>query len=242
MARRELTGKTKTQISELRRSFNASKRGEMYDFEEYYCLAGPLRQPDDYSGPDRYCSQPSIKYGRCRHHGGRAIPHPEKLDKFGNLKHSMYASEDTIRETMTEEERELYDWIMSWAEVYGIDLETDPSSFDDLRTLAVERVRQERGTDYLLAKQTEVTTEGVYTSQGELLERKEVPHSLIDAHQSQIRLIQKIKDTLGITRKAQNNDEKAQSAVEVMDTFAGALTDLIGADGGEYDPEDFDSD
>lgn len=241
MASREVSGKTVQELAELEFEFEKKPRAAWYEFEDYYCLAGPLRQPDDYDGPDRYCSQVAEANGRCRFHGGKnpAGGRPENLDPLANLKHSMYASEDTIRETMTDDERQLYDWIMSWAEVYGIDPDADPSAYDDLRTLAVERVRQERSSDYILAKQTEVTEEGVYTSDGQLLETREVPHSLIDSHQSQIRLIQKIKDTLGITRKAQQKGEQAETAMEVMDGFAGALSDLISGDDGDYDPDDF---
>lgn len=239
MASGEVSGKTVQEIAEMRYRFKKSPRGDLYEFDKYYCLAGPLRQPEDYDGPDRFCSQPALNNGRCRFHGGKNPGKPENLERFANLKHSMYATEATIRETMTDEERELYDWIMSWAEVYGIDPEEDPSAYDDLQTLAIERVRQKRSSDYILAKGTEVTKEGVYTAQGELLEQKEVPHSLIDAHQAQIRLIQKIKDTLGITRKQQKSEEKADSALEVMDSFAGALGDLISDESGTYDPDEF---
>jgi len=238
MASGEVTGKTAWELAEMRVEYKKKPRAKWYDFEEYYCLAGPLRQPEDYDGPDRFCSQPARMNGRCRFHGGTSPGKPENLDKFASLKHSMYATEDTIRETMTEEERELYDWILSWAEVYDIDFKQDPSAYHDLVTLAIETVRQSRTSHYILTN-TEVTTEGVYTPDGQLLEKKEVPNSLIDAHQSQIRLISKIKDTLGITRKQQKRDEQVENANESMDNLAGALSDLVTGDAGSYNPDGF---
>lgn len=59
--------------------------------------------------------------------------------------------------------------------------------------------------------------------------------------QSQVRLIQKIRDALGITRKQQMKDEKAESASELLDDIVGVMGNLVGQKDG-YDPDEFDED
>ncbi|QCC48099.1 hypothetical protein [Halobellus limi] len=243
MASQEVSGADEQQLGELKVEYLKSPkfRESAIPFEEAYCLARIGRQPVEYDGPQRYCQNRVAKDGnrdRCRFHGAFAKPTLENLDKHAPLKHSMYALPETIRETLTDEEQDLLDWIMTWPEVYDIDLESDPAAGHSFDTLAIEIVRQARSSDYILAN-TEVTTEGVYDAKGELLETKEVSNRLIKDHQSQIRLIDTIKESLGITRKAQKKDEQVKDRTDVMDSLAGALGDLINNDESTYDPEMF---
>jgi hypothetical protein len=150
----------------------------------------------------------------------------------------MYALPETIRDTMSEEEKDLLDWVMSWPEVYGIDLENDPAAAHTFDTLAIEIVRQARGSEYGLSN-TIVTTEGVYTPQGELLEQKEVPQALIKEQQAQIKLIERLKDSLGITRKQQKKHEQTDNRTDVIESLSDALGGLITESDADYDPEQF---
>lgn len=230
-------------VQEIREEYYESPKFKKTEipFEESYCLANIGRQPEDYDGPQRYCQNRVAKDGnhpRCRFHGAFGEPQPQNMDKHATLKHSMYALPETIRETMNGEEKELLDWVMTWPEVYGIDLLSDPASAHTFDTLAIEMVRQARSSDYILSN-TEVTTEGVYDAAGNQLETKEVPNSLITEHQSQLRMIEKLKDSLGITRKQSNAASQTEDRTEVLDGLTSALGDLINESGAEYDPLTF---
>jgi len=238
MASQGVSGKTPDELVEMRSTFAQTNRSDHYDFEECFCLAKIPRQPEEYDGPDRFCSSRKLKNGyRCKHHGGASSGNPENLEKLANMKHGMYATDEHLRETMIEREEELYDWVLSWPETYGIPLEEDPSAAHDFQTLATEIVREARGKDYIL-RNSEIREKGVYLPDGTMVETEELPNTLGEAMASQVRLIQKIKDSLGITRKQQAKDENAKTANEVMDSMAGAMSDLVG-DAAGYDPDDF---
>ncbi|MFC6717906.1 hypothetical protein ACFQGT_09725 [Natrialbaceae archaeon GCM10025810] len=237
MASNEVTGKTEAELQEMRAEYDHP----YLEFEEKYCLAKIPRQPEDYDGPPRYCVSQNVKRnGRCKHHGGCVVPRLENLDKLGNMKHGMYTSDEHLRETMDEREEELYDWVLSWPEAYGIDLVSDPSAAHDFQTLAIEIVREARGKDYIL-RHGEIREKGVYLPDGTLVETEELPNSLNEAMASQVRLIQKIKDSLGITRKQQMKDDQAQSAHEIMDGIVDVMGGLV-KEANEYDPSAFEDD
>jgi hypothetical protein len=236
-----VTGATEREVKTIKGQYYNSphfkKTGTA--FEEAYCLVPIGKQPEEYDGPQRYCKNRAAKDGirpQCRFHGAYMPYNPDSLPKYPNLKHSMYALPETILDTLTDEERDLLEWVMRWPEVYEIDLEADPASAHAFDTLALEIVRQARSSDYILAN-TEITTEGVYTPGGELLEQKTVPNRLIKDHQAQIRLIEKIKESLGITRKAQTAVEQTENRTDVMDSLSSALHDLINDDEAVYEPE-----
>ena len=240
MASKGVTGKTKEELAEMRAEFNTKPRSEHYDFEECFCLAKIPRQPEDYDGPQRFCASRNVKKtGRCKFHLGYAELHPENLDKLASLKHGMYATDEHLRQTMNEREEELYDWVLSWPEKYNIDLEADPSAAHDFHTLAIEIVREARGKDYIL-RNSEIREKGVYLPDGTLVETEELPNTLNEAMASQVRLIQKIKDSLGITRKQQAKNEQVKNASEVMDGLVGAMSEMV-SDKEEYDPTAYDS-
>lgn len=240
MAFGEVTGGTLDDITALKYRYEQSPhyRRTGIPFEHAYCVTKIGKQPEDYDGPQRFCKRRAVKDGKaCPFHGGSKAGRVENLEKYANLKHSMYALPSTIYETLTEEETALYEWVFSWPDVYGITFEDDPAAEHSFETLAIEVVRQARSSDYILAN-TEVTREGVYTPAGELLEQKEVPNRLIKEHQSQIRLIETIKESLGITRKAQSKQETASTANSLMDSISGVLGAMM--NDVEYDPSLFD--
>ena len=238
MASTEVTGKTVQELAEMRHKFKNTNRGQIYDFEECFCLSKIPRQPEDYDGPQRYCVSRNVKKnGRCKHHGGNNELHPENLDKLARMKHGMYAEDRHLRETMNEREEELYEWVLEWPESYNIDLEADPSAAHDFQTLAIEIVREARGKDYIL-RNSEIREKGVYLPDGTMVETEELPNTLNEAMASQVRLIQKIKDSLGITRKHQAKNDQVKNASEVMDGLVGAMSSMV-EQNEEYDPDSF---
>jgi hypothetical protein len=220
---------------------NYKKEGR--PFEEAYCLSKIGKQPEEYDGPQRYCKKHASRMGNhplCRFHGAHipAEGAPDNLDKYARLKHSMRATRKTIKETLTDEEMETYEWVMKWPDVYDIDLSDDPGAQDTFEALALEIVRRDRGHDYQL-KNMVVKKEGVYTADGQLLEQKEMPAPLWREMQSQVKLIESLKDSLGISRKEQRKHEQVESRTDVIDSLSSALSGLIMDSETEYDPEQF---
>ena len=253
MAQGEVTGSTVQELAELRFEYHNSRkfRKEGVPFEEAYCLTRIGKQPEDYDGPTRYCSNRAGRgddgehYPACRFHGGPK-GNPESLDRLAALKHSMYALPETIRETLSDEENEILDDVLDWPEIYGIDLEEDPAAAHSFDTMAIEVVRQFRTSLYILSEY-EVTTKGVYSASGQRLidetgspVSEDVPNSLTSAHQTQIRLIEQMKDNLGVSRKARNAAEQTDDRTDAIEGVSKALGGLIKDGEGSYDPSQFD--
>lgn len=243
MAASKVTGRTHEELDELRVEYydspNFRKTGR--SFEEAYCLARIGKQPEEYEGPQRYCPNRASRQGnhpRCPFHGAFAEGKPENMEKYAALKHSMRARQQTILETLDEEERETYDWVMQWPEVYDIDLEEDPGAEDTFHSLALEIVRRDRGHDYQL-KNLVVKKEGVYLPDGRMVEQKEVSAPLWKEMQAQIKMIESIKDSLGISRKEQRKHEQTDDRTASIESLSKALGGLISEDAGDYDPEQF---
>lgn len=254
MAFGEVTGLTVQEAAEKRHEYRKSPKYENtgIPFEEAYCLSRIGKQPDDYDGPTRYCgNRVSADEGAtlCRFHGKGIGGRKENLlpPNLANLRHGMHALPETIRETLSDEENTLLDDILTWPDTYGIDLDADPGAAHSFDTLALEIVRQYRGVLYILTNY-EVNTKGVYAGDGSRLidehgqpVSEDVPNSLTQAYQAQVRLVESMKDSLGITRKQQKQNEQSEDRTAVMDDLAGALSSLIGSES-SYDPEAFGKD
>ena len=225
MAAGEVTGATKEELESLRIDYERSPK--FYEsgikFETAYCLTRIGKQPADYEGPTRYCKRRVSRLSdgghadACPFHGGNRLAN---LDKLAAMKHGLYATCDHIRETMTTEERALHEWVLSWPEVYGIDVGSDPSIAHDFETLAIEVVRDDRAKRWLL-QNGEVSSKGVYLPDGTELERDEIPASLIRTAQGQTRLILSLKESLNLTRKQRttglDTDDVSAVFAEIFD-------------------------
>lgn len=257
MSSGEVNGRTKEELEAVAKDFyqNSKYNDRGFSFEEVYCLAEIRRQPEDYEGPQRYCvrycsqkaKEPTEKEDigpRCKFHGGNNVklegaeenltPHETKK----NLKHGMYASDDFLKEHFSENDQKLYDFIMSWAEAYGIDREENPGDYDILQQLAVERVRSERSADYLL-DESETQESPVFDGQGNLIEREDVSNTLTEVHQRQRKLILKMMKELGITPKARSRMDKEEADTNASEALANIASDALSSDKGEYDPEQY---
>lgn len=238
MASREVTGKTRSGLAELRSAFNGKPRSDHYDFEDYYCLSKIPRQPDDYDGPDRYCAKVAKQNGRCKHHGGNNVPTLENLDSLAAMKHGMKATRSNLIKDFSDADRELYNWVVDeWPEAYDISLEADPQAEYEFHALAVEIVRAERGEGYLI-REGEKGQKKVFGPTGEV-EFEDVPHYLADMMQRQRKLIMKMEDNLGISRKARERKAENDDAADIMKSFAEVGASLITKSDKQYDPDEF---
>lgn len=259
MSSLELSGRTKSNLEQEAQDFyESSKYAERgFRFEEVYCLGEIRQQPDEYDGPQRYCFRYSIQKvdeptevedirPRCKFHGGVSNHNPSNqvyLDHSPhgtkkNLKHGMYASDEFLSEHFTDKDQELYDFIMSWADTYGIDEEENPAQYDLLQQLAVERVRSARSAEYLL-DESETDDSPVFDGQGNLVERQDESNALSEVHQRQRKLILKIMKEMGLTPKERSKMDKNDAEANASDALADIASEAISSDEGSYDPEKF---
>lgn len=240
MASRKVTGKTKSELRTLKAEFKKTNRGQLYDFEECFCLAKIPRQPDNYDGPDRYCYSRNLVHGktRCKFHGGAGHGNPEYLDPLANMKHGMNAKRENLVKDFSEADRQLYEWIVeSWPEAYEVNIEDDPLAAYEFHALAVEIVRAERAEGFLV-REGEDNEKKVFGPDGSVHFEK-VPHYLADMLQRQRKLIMRMEDNLGISRKKRLQNETAKDATDVMKSFAEVGASLISEADAEYDPDEW---
>jgi hypothetical protein len=237
MAKHSVTGKTEEQLRGIRQEFSESNKAKWYEFEDWYCLSKIPRQPEDYDGPRRYCVSTSLtKLGRCKYHGGKSELHPENLDRYANLKHSMTALRSTIINTMDDGEMILYDAITKeWPTVYDIDTSDDPDAAYNFHILAIEIIRNERAAGWVL-KQGERGERRVFSPIGEEY-TEDIPHYLAEALARNRGVVMRLEDNLGISRKARLRREDSADANDVVKGFAEIGKALLGDS--EYDPDAF---
>ncbi|WP_330630675.1 hypothetical protein [Halocatena halophila] len=234
MAVNSVTGKTNEELERLR-----EEHDHPTSFEKCYCLAKIPRQPEDYDGPVRYCVSRKVIHPHwiCKHHGGAGST--EGLDKLAGMKHGMNASVKHLIEDFSDADQELYDWItQEWPEAYDIDVSEDPQAKYRFHELAVEMVRNERASGYII-RQGEENSKKVFGPNGEV-EYENVPHYLSDMLQRNRKLVMKMEDNLGISRKKRLQNEKEADATEVMKSFAEVGASLITGADEEYDPGKWD--
>nr|BDD45073.1 hypothetical protein 5 [bacterium] len=244
MATQSVSGKTETELDQMRAEFADSPRSEWYDFEDCYCLAKIPRQPDDYDGPDRYCAKRDLNHDskRCKFHGGAGHGNPDKLDKYANLKHSMNATRKALLDTMTREGNEwqvdLYEWVTEeWPEAYDIDVDSDPNAEYEFHALALEIIRAERAEGWIF-KEGEKGRKKIFGPDGSV-HYEDVPHYLADMMQRQRKLIMRMEDNLGISRKARLKADETSDAADLIKSFAEVGASLITKSDKAYDPDEF---
>jgi hypothetical protein len=246
MAFGEITGRTVDGIDDLREEYRQSRKFKSTDipFDVAYCLNKIGKQPDDYEGPQRFCanrvSRPDdgSHAPNCNFHGGKgnAGGTPENLETLAATKHGMYSSIEHLKEVFTEQDQKLYDFVMSWADAYDWpSREEDPSRYDDLETIAVNRVRVARSNKYLL-EEGELKRQEVYDENGNLLEQDN-QHALSEDLRLKRKLILDIKKELGLTPKERSrmdtNEKSAGAAEQIAEVASQAVLD----NSGEYDPD-----
>lgn len=255
MAHAEVTGWLQHEIDEHRTEWYKDWEKET-PFENHYCLAKIPNQPEDYSGPPRYCMNPrTLEVGhdehRCKYHGGAGGDAGVRIDeKYHDapttMTHGMTATVEHLKEDFDEKDQKLYDWIVeTYPDAYNLNLDENPSLEYDLHRLAAEVVRAERGRGYVLeegeVKETEARDEdGLIVTDpetGEVVTNKS-EHYLSEMLGRQDRKITKLEKELGITRKEQQRHDTESNAVEAMKGFQEVGKAIVSREDNDYDPDE----
>lgn len=263
MAAGEVTGATEEELEERREAFYSGEytmHAEWgMDFEDVYCVSKIRRQPEDYDGPQRYCTNPAERMNpdaprtkkpryapTCRNHGGvGGVENGRKTieqnrDKYANMKHGYWASQESILDTLTEDEKRMYEEIMEWAEVYGFPpREEDPATWEVLQDLAIERIRTLRMHEYV-SDEGEVQMREVYDNQGVVVGDYDVENTLTEPQQKQRKLLMSLQKELGLTPKERNRMNKNESQRNHAEILTEIARDALSGDEHEYDPDEFD--
>lgn len=252
MAQAEVTGSTVQEVAELRHEYRNSHKFKTTGtpFETAYCLTRIGKQPEEYTGDTRFCSNRASRLDNgdhahsCNFHGGNnnSNSNNDNLQKLAAVKHGMYTADEHLEEVFTDQDQKLYDWVMSWAQTYGWPgRDEDPSRYDDLESIAINRVRVARSNKFIL-EEGEMKREEIYDEAGNLREVDNA-HALSEDIRLKRKLILDMKKELGLTPKAQSqmstDEQEADAASQLADIAAEAV---LGGDSGEetpsFDPED----
>jgi hypothetical protein len=250
MAFGELTGYTTKEVGELREEYHNSPKYRKTEtpFETAYCLTRIGKQPDEYTGPTRFCANRAAKTDdgehapSCNFHGAtnNAGNANDNLKTLAGLTHGMYASEEHLEEVFTEQDQKLYDWVMSWADTYGWpSREEDPSRYDDLETIAINRVRIARSNKYIL-DEGELKREEIYDENGNLREIDN-PHALSEDIRLKRKLVTDLKKELGLTPKEKSRMDAEETEASAAEQIAEVASSAVLGEG-EDDSPDFDPD
>ena len=249
MAKQELTGQTWESVEQVREEFKDSPASEWYEFEDRYCLQKIIYQPEDYHGPQRYCKNTAdLKHNGkwvCRFHK-RPPGNVDNLNPTpGNPKHYMYATDEYLMEHLTDEEMELYDFILEWADIYGIDKEKEPAAYDDLKLLAKQRVREVKASKYIF-EEGEIREKVLRDEDGQVIldddglpKTEDESNAIADEYRRLINLISSLKKELGITRKEQMKAEDRSTMAGSADTTSQAIRELIDDDEKAFDASEY---
>lgn len=253
MAQSELTGATERELKTLRGRYYQTPqyKAKGLDFEEAYCLTKINKQPEDYTGPQRWCTKRALwkddrdegKHPSCAFHGGSndAENHNENLAEPGlaNLRHGMYAEDENLRADFTEDDERLYNSILSWAEIYDFpSREEDPALYELLEMYAMEKVRSVRSYDYLY-ENGEVVTVPEYGPDGGIVGEREQENALSEAHRLQQKLLLDVLKEMGMTPKAKNKMDALDSTASAGEQLAEVAKAAITGGDTDYDPEAF---
>lgn len=255
----EIRGKTEEELERKAKDYYENVGiSDNIPFEIAYCLTEipESRQPEDYEGPQRYCTQwaernsenaegPEDFHSSCRMHGGAAPKQdgtPENIEDLREnhnnkptyIKHGMYTAEEHLKEHFTEEDQKLFDRVMSWAEAYGF--EEGTPEYDILEQTAVERVRGARSAKYVLEEQ-ETQDSPVFDEEGNIVTHEDAENVLSEEHQRQRKLILKMMKELGLTPKERSNMDLQEAETNASEVVAEIARESL--EEGEYDPEEF---
>lgn len=258
MAKDDLNGRLQKTIDAMREEWEEHCEESKFptedlpDFEDKYCLAKIPRQPEEYTGPPRYCISRNVKKVgsayRCKHHGGCVTPRPWNLTdgNVTNMKHGMHATVKNLMEDFDDKDEALYNWVVEeYPEAYDINIEEDPQSAYDLHRLAVEIVRAERGRGHLI-EEGEVHEREIRDDEGKIvidengeIETEKSEHYLSGMLSRQDNKITKLEKELGISRKERLKRDTQDEAAETIAKGLGELGKaFIDKESKDYDPDE----
>lgn len=242
MAYGEITGASVSGLMQMKQEFLKTPLSDSLSFEEAYCLTRIGKQPEEYSGPTRYCRnlaarrEDGTKAISCRFHGGGGAG---GVDPLANMSHGFFVNNQNFLDSLADHEQDFYNEVMyDWPEKYGINFDEDPSAMEDMHALARAIIRDERAS-VEISDRGLTTTKGQYAPDGTLLEREEQAHYLISPQQAQRRLVMKMKDELGISRKHRDVMESNGDASDTVAGLVEGMREALDGDANEYDPDQF---
>lgn len=253
MATEEVTGWTYAEMLDAKEEFENrdSFVAKRYSFEESYCLREIAFQPEDYDGPQRFCSKYTLvdrtyeeRSPQCEFHGGwndasakGSRENRLEEDNTRALKHGMYAEDSGLKEEFTEADDKLYETIMGWAEDYGF--EEGSPEYSVLEDLALSKVREMRGEVYLHENGEIVTREQFDPTTGEKITEEDT-HPLKNDIRLQKKTILDMMKELGLTPKAKSHMDSEQSGANALENITEIANSALDDEDAEYDPEQFD--
>ncbi|MFC7191866.1 hypothetical protein ACFQL7_20925 [Halocatena marina] len=153
----------------------------------------------------------------------------------------MNAETKHLIQDFSESDQGLYDWVtQEWPDAYDIDVSNDPQAQYEFHVLGTEIVRNERTAGYII-EEGEKQSKKVFGPNGEV-EYEDIPHYLSDMLQRNRKLVMKLEDNLGISRKKRLENEQQQDATEIMQSFAEVGRGLVQKSDKEYDPTEWETD
>lgn len=244
MAQQEVSGlpaesDTEKDLTDLEAEFLETQRGrDGVPFEDAFCLCRIPFQPEDYSGPQRYCSRWTMR-GRtdfCPQH-----KHMRHLKPTGNLKHGVKAMRHHLLADFNEVEQDAYQTIMDeWTEAYDLDPLSDAET---LSSAAIEIIREIRA-DAILEDEGLRVFRTVYTDDGPARDdngdvvKEDQEHYLLSERRAIRSEIEKLKQNLGITRAARLRASTEEKKADNLAAIGSKVHEAIEEGDREYDPED----
>lgn len=262
MAFGEITGGTKEELASMEGEHYNSTLFQEHDipFEVAYCLTSIGKQPDDYDGPQRYCTKYASRRdddeyegghyeveayaNSCRFHGGdnakggENAKHHLENPMTAAIKHGAEAEDEHLIMDFDDHEQDLYDRIMEeWPEIYDWPARSeDPARYRLLRRVAVNEVRATREEDYIDGD--EVIEREVFED-GIVVGTEEVENPLAREYRLLMSEVTNQMKELGLTPKERQKMDTMESQADKDDALTEVASDALGGDE-DYDPSQFD--
>lgn len=258
MALGEVTGGTQAEIEDIRQEYLQTPLHTDHgvSFDAAFCLRRIGKQPDDYTGPERFCQRRVGKkegrkdeytddaYNRyCRYHGGDINPEDgnENLKPYtAAITHGAYTADEHLRMDFNDTEQALYDSIMDvWPDVYDWPAEADdPARYLILRKAATNVVRTNRIEDYL-DDEGEVHFREIFDEDGIAVGEEPEENALSREYRLLVDEIVSLLKELGLTPRERAKMDKVEAEAGAAETVADLAGNALDSNGGEYDPDQF---
>jgi hypothetical protein len=261
MAYGEVTGATKEELLDLRVEHLNNPLGFEHGvpFETAFCVTAIGKQPDEYDGPQRYCTKRASKRDdydgfrfdeaayapACRFHGGDKGGNYEDLPDdhvLAPIKHGIHATDEHLMMDFTDAEQTLYDSIVEdWPDVYDWpDEGDDPARYLMLRKVARNVVRSNRAEEYL-DDEGEVYWRADHDEQGIQIDENPEENALANEYRLLWSQIEDSLAELGLTPKARQAMDTMEAEEAESNAVADIAQDALSEDK-DYDPADFEED
>jgi hypothetical protein len=270
MALGEVTGYTEAELAELRdqHESNPLYRDHEIPFEVAYCLCRIGKQPEDYDGPQRYCSRRASKLKpeewaeryeepyeakderaychTCAFHGRTIdgdVSGMEEVRLHAAIKHGAYATDKHLQMDFNDAEQTVYDSIVgTWPDIYDWPArDEDPARYLILDKVATNVVRTERCEDYL-DDDGEVHLDPVFDDQGVVMGHREIENPLSREYRLLVGEVNDMLKELGLTPKEQAKQGTRQQSADALGAITQVVSEAVVGSDGDYDPSEWEDD